>query len=240
MLCISIFDTVEAKTDAESAMYGFDVDDEIYKDVKWYDFGEMWVYYKGKVIGYCDISIGMTRAKEKASDGKYMDHIFVRCLMKGLKVNSDAYGMSESLRVQSNLDTSTKLMYHAPKTQSSGSSYTIGGHGGYLEAGISADVSFPRNDLEIDNKSDSVASKVHILFDYKQPLTIFENKMYFYNESEQKAHWIYKTENSDYCHVIKITAKFSRLSGDPKKLMSKKIINAYYENTLAIAVVAPY
>ena len=238
ILCISIFDTVEAKTDAESAMYGFDVDDEIYKDVKWYDLGHMSVKYNGYVIGYCTISIGMTRAIDKTTDGSFMDHVLVKCTMKGKKVTPVTVGYSESLTVESTSQGNCKLMSVEPRTQTSGTSYSIGVAAGSDGIGISADVSFDRSDLNIRNKSDTSVSKVKILYDYIHPLIRFANKSYFYDESIQKAHWVNKTKNSKYVNNFKITAKFEIFSGEPNFLSQS--LGIYRKNVLNVNLLTSY
>lgn len=238
VLCVSVFQTVEAKPDAESEMYGFEVDDEIYKDVKWYDIGRMSVKTNGYVVGYCTISIGMTRAKSKATDGSYIDHVLVKCAMKGNKAKTFVVGYSESLKIEATPYSGCKLMSVEPRTQTSGTSYSIGVGAGTDGIGISADVSFDRTDLNVRNKSEISVPKVEILYDYIHPLIRFADKSYFYDESIQKAHWINKTRNSAYTTTIKVTAKFELFNAEPSFMATAQMI--YASKSKNISIKTPY
>ena len=73
-----------------------------------HNIGKTFVFYEGKVIGCCEISIGMTRAKDKSSNNKNIDFAFVRCSMKGENSRKDIFGYSESLIIKSEKEINGK------------------------------------------------------------------------------------------------------------------------------------
>lgn len=238
-LCFMVSDVAKAQTDVESSVYGFNVDLDLYNDVKWRDLGYIAVRADGNIIGICSISIGMTRAKSKSSDGKYMDHVFVLCTMKGKKAKQLYDGYSESLTVKSNLSKSDTLMAFSPATTTSGESYAIGADASTdYSAGVSASVSFERNELVVRNKSDKTIPMFEAFYDYQQPMSRFSSVAYSYDSSNQRAHWVTKTKQSKYPVYINITAKFERWNDEPGFWATA--YGLYYTNGISLCYRSQY
>lgn len=66
---------VSAVNHTESTYYGYEVDLNTYKTPAWYNAITTNCYRDGYLIGTCTTSIGVTRAKQKASGGYYMDQV---------------------------------------------------------------------------------------------------------------------------------------------------------------------
>ncbi len=207
-----------AATDIESSTYGFSVDLNYFYKPIWYTTVTTNCYYNGKLIGVCTTNIGIARARSKASDGQYMDNVFVRCTMKGKYPTKNYCGYSDELTIASTLPTSASLMAYSPTQLATETSYTLG-----IEAnndktvGISASTTITKKALDIDSYSDTSARLYKTTYTYNHPILRWNWALskYSYNESIQKAHYVMKTGSSKYKALITVSPRFERFDMEP-------------------------
>ena len=221
MLCTVIVanpSVVLAASDTQASTYGFDVDLDYYKTTVWYNTVTTNVKLDGNIIGVCKTNIGMTRAKQKATGGYKMDHVFVRCIMKGKNPKTNYAGYAEHLTIQSTLPSKTELMAYSPEQIATKVSYDIGINASSDKSvGISASTTFTKNALEINSYSDTDSGYFKACYDYQHAVLRpnWSLNKYSYNESKQRAHWVIKTSNSKYSTKIVVKPKFQWWSATP-------------------------
>lgn len=237
--------TASAAKDVEAATYGFSVDSDQYKKTAWYNTITVSVKSGNDVIGVCTTSIGMTRAKDKVSGGKYIDQVFVKCTMKGRKPKDDKAGYSEHLTVTSKLPSSASLMAYSPESQADMKSYEIGANAGLdgdgASVGISGSTTVTKKALEINNYCDTAARLVKICYDYKNnwavPSGYNTYGKYSYNESIQRMQYAIKTSKSKYDMSLRVIPKFEEMTGTGYLTIAKE---KYYSVDLTINFTTPY
>ncbi len=200
-----------AASHTESAYYGYEVDLGTYKDPVWYNAVTTNCYMDGYLIGTCTTNIGVTRAKQKASGGYYMDQVMVRCLMKGKNPKKGYAGYSEHLTIQSTLPSKTSLMAYSPTQLADKVSYNVGFQASSDKTvGISASTEITKNALEINSYSDTDARLFKSCFDYQHAILRPNWKLnkYSYNESIQRTHYVIKTKSNKYSTKIIVKPKF--------------------------------
>lgn len=209
--------SASAASDAESLGYGFSVDRDTYKKALWYNTVTTKCYLDGYVIGICTTNIGMTRAKECTSDGKYMDQVMVRCTMAGRKPVVKYCGYSEHLTIQSKLPKNTSLMSYSPTELATSTSYTVGMDAGTGGVGVSASAVITKNALVINSYSDTSSGLFKACYDYQHnPRWGWSINNYSYRESIQYANYVIKTSNNArYWTSLTIKSKFERWNNTP-------------------------
>ena len=180
-----------------------------------HNIGKTFVFYGGKVIGCCEISIGMTRAKDKSSNNKNIDFAFVRCSMKGENSRKDIFGYSESLIIKSEKEINGKLRSYNPMLVINENTYSITSSNLSEELGVPENVVFPKNALKIRNKSDTYLSEINMEYNYVHGLDRFRNKDYFYEESVQYLYWASETQNASYSNTMIIIPEFEVWNSKP-------------------------
>lgn len=209
---------VSAVNHTESTYYGYEVDLDTYKTPAWYNAITTNCYRDGYLIGTCTTSIGVTRAKQKASGGYYMDQVMVRCLMKGKNPTKKYAGYSEHLTIQSTLPSRTSLMAYSPTQLATATTYNVGFQASSDKTvGISASTDITKKALEINSYSDTNARLFKSCYDYQHSILRPNWKLdkYSYNESVQRAHYVIKTKSSKYSTSIVVKPKFQRYDAVP-------------------------
>lgn len=232
---------VYAASDTQASTYGFDVDLDYYKTTVWYNTITTNVKLDGNIIGVCKTNIGMTRAKQKATGGYKMDHVFVRCTMKGKNPKTNYAGYAEHLTIQSTLPSGTELMSYSPEQEATSVSYDIGVDASSdRSVGVSASTTFTKNALEINSYSDTDARLFKACYDYKH--SVFRPNWsldkYSYNESKQRAHWVIKTSKSKYATKMIVKPKFERYTSAPSYWASP--YSSYSTVNQTITFTTPY
>lgn len=240
ILCVSTCENVtyaaNDANDAKAATYGFCVDNEMYKASVWYDSVTTKVYSGSDVIGVCTTKIGMTRTKDNGG-GNYIDHVFVKCTMKGKCPKSSKAGYSEHLKISSKLPSKTSLAGYSPESVAAMKSYEIGAD----FSGISGSTTVTQKALQINNYSDTSEKLVKICYDYENNWVIpsgYETYgKYAYNESIQRMQFAISTSKSKYGMSIFVTPKFEEMFGtgywSPRKYK-------YYSVEQEILFTTPY
>lgn len=203
--------------DEAAAIYGFEIDLDRYHQSVWYNTVTTNVKADGNVIGVCTTKMGMTRAKQKTSSGDYMDHMLVRCTMKGRNPVTNYAGYSEHLTIQSTLPTDTELMGYSPVQLANSISYEVGGSVGTDKiVGVSGSVTIEEKALEINSYSDTDARLFKACYDYQHGILLtWKLNKYSYNESKQLANWVIGTKDSSYGMKLIVKAKFERYDAVP-------------------------
>lgn len=237
--------SASAANDTEASAYGFTVDRDQYKKNVWYNKLTTNVKSGSDIIGVCTTSIGMTRAKDKASGGKYLDQVFVKCTMKGRNPKSNKAGYSEHLTIQSKLPSHAELVAYSPESQAGMKSYNIGAsvNGGTENAsvGISGSTTVTKKALKINNYCDTSARLAKICYDYENNWLVrsgYETYgKYSYNESIQRMHFALKTSKSMYGMSLVVKPKFEEMDGTGYWTFSK---SKYYQVNHTINFDTPY
>lgn len=202
----------------ESLSYGFDVDLDNFKPVDWSNYKNTYVWFEGRKIGVCRTNIGLTRAKTKSYDNKYMDLFLIQCSMQGMLAenvpkwndtdNGKRCGYSEYLDIYSRLPSTSTLKKYSPEQMATSNSYDIGI--GY--EGLSASVSFTKDALSIDTLVDKSKRWFELGYDYDHNhISLFGRwkfNKYSYYESVQRACFFSHTNSSRYNTWIDVEPKF--------------------------------
>ena len=218
LVCIDTRTTVFASSDVEAGAYGFTVDSGTYKPSIWYNTITTNCRSDGKIIGVCTTTIGMTRAKNAVSGGKYLDQVFVKCTMKGKNPAKNYAGYSEHLTIMSALPNDTSLVAYSPESVANMKSYNIGASvSSDKTVGISGSTTVTQKALVVNNYCDTAARLAKICYDHKNnwlvPSGYNTYGKYSYNESIQRMHFTIKTSKSRYTLSLHAIPKFEVMDG---------------------------
>lgn len=231
----------KAYSDTEASLYGFSVDSDYYKKTVWNKQIKTEVKIDGEIVGVCLTDIGTTRAKEKSSDGQYMDHVLIRCTMKGKNPVNGLAGYAEHLTVQSTLPNGKDLVAYSPEQVATSTSYNVGvSASSDKTVGISAGTTFTKKALEINSYTDTSERLFKACFDYQHTILRPNWKLnkYSYNESTQRMHYVIKTSDSKYKTAIWVKAKFQKWSDSPGYWATE--YNKYNTGSVIIYITSGY
>ncbi len=221
LACFNIETPVLADDGTETTAYGFSINTQYYEKPVWYTTITSNCRYAGGIVGVCTTKIGVTRSKTKTTDGSYMDHFLVRCTMKGRTINAgtstEFAGYSESLIIQSELlCEEDELMSYSPTQIATEKTYNVGLSASTDKTiGISASGEFTKKALEINNFSDTDKRLFKAGYDYQHSFFSWKLNRYSYNESQQYAHFVVKTNQSKYKANVDSIAKFQLWDSAP-------------------------
>lgn len=217
-IIFSMNQDILASIHTESKVHGFDVELTHYNNPVWRVNGAVvYTTYKGTRVGSTTTWIGMTRSKQKASNGRYIDQVMVLTKMKGLG-SGNTYGYSEDLTIKSTLPHATSLIGYFPESMAGMKEYNIGASVSSESVGITANTKVEQKALVIRNDSNSASNLVNIFFDYKKAFfrTDWNTfNTYAYKESCQRVNWTINTPNSKYTNRVAIIQKYEIYSGPP-------------------------
>lgn len=224
--------TVDAST--YSSVYGFTYDTEFYENVGWNTNKIMYVKYNSRDIGATTLHTGYYKLYDQYEEVSDIDVyvMMTRVIMTPMKTEEYScglfnwgtcqdFGYSENLNISSDLDyyssgSDNNLLYYAPKTQATTTSYNVGlglsaKADGEVGGSITASTTFLDKDLDIINHSSTPGKFYSTEYNYKLPTFRWESKNYFIEETEQFSLFIVENPSSRtyFSNLIEVYAKFT-------------------------------
>lgn len=211
---------IQLYSDAESSVYGFNVDDENF-DVKWTSSTQS-VNYNGAYTGDVTFYLGGVRMKDKLTNGRYCYGVLVYAIVtpRDFTLTADGKshtyrGRSRFLELQSSLSSNQTLLSSTPENVAGSSSYTVGINAGGgtsgIQGGISASTTITVNALKTFNYSDVQSGKFNVKYEYIRHIGPWEweRTKYCWYQSVQRAAFFFSSPNVVSSKTLTVKSTFA-------------------------------